>query len=426
MEKSSTVTLAVLLVIGLIVGAGAGYFLAPPKIEVETIIEEKHPLDGKTVTFGYIAPHNLEPQQSFIEDFIAEEINAYVETLGIDVTFEWIFEDANESEIMHLAKVEALHSQGVDIFVGGSQSSMAETALDYVNMNDMLMVSRGSTNQTLEIEDDNLYRFMPLDLVQVKALAHMLMSWGIEHVALADGGWYEDFSEAFTETYESLGGEILGISLDNEELDTLVGEAITQYGSERVGVAALLWVPSFIIADTAYYENLGNVLYMGLGEQVQPFIIDEVGGQQTKLRMFGAWPSTSASSRWSGFVTKYEEVMGGSPPIWGDYLYDSIWEGATYDAIWCMVLSVLQSGSADPMKVKEVLPDVAAKYYGVTGACTLNSAGDRVPHIYDIWGYAQIDGEHTYLKYGEYNAQTDQVQWFDSALSSQNLIRPGS
>jgi ABC-type branched-subunit amino acid transport system substrate-binding protein len=247
----------------------------------------------------------------------------------------------------------------------------------------------------------------------------MLASWGIEHVVLADGLGYseEGFTEAFEETYESLGGEILGSSLDLEEWDTLVGEAITQYGSERVGAAALLWVPSFIIADSAYYEYIGNVIWMGLGEQVDPYIIDEVGGQQTKLRLFSAWPSTSPSSRWNEFEADYENLMGDSPRIW---------EGATYDSIWCMVLSVLQSGSTDPMKVKEVLPYIAANYYGVTGGCTLNSAGDRVPHIYDIWGYAQIEDEHTYIKYGEYNAQTDEVQWFDSALLSQNLTRLGS
>ena len=69
---------------------------------------------------------------------------------------------------------------------------------------------------------------------------------------------------------------------------------------------------------------------------------------------------------------------------------------------------------------------MAESYYGVTGGYALNSAGDRVPHLYDIWGYAQIEDKHTYMKYGEYNAQTDEVHWFDSALWSQNLTRPGS
>lgn len=54
-------------------------------------------------------------------------------------------------------------------------------------------------------------------------------------------------------------------------------------------------------------------------------------------------------------------------------------QGATFDAAWYMVLSVLQASSTDPVKVEEVLPDIAESYYGVTGGCTLNSEEDREP-----------------------------------------------
>jgi hypothetical protein len=77
------------------------------------------------------------------------------------------------------------------------------------------------------------------------------------------------------------------------------------------------------------------------------------------------------------------------------------------------------------MKIKEILPEVAKNYNGVTGGCILNSAGDLQPYYYDIWGYGQVEGEHTYLKYGEFNIQTDEVHWFYSALSSQNLTLSG-
>ena len=80
MEKTSTTMMAVLLVVGLIVGAGAGYLLAPPKIDVQTktITVEKHPLDGKTVTFGYFTDDeevlDFEPD----EDFQIEETKEYI------------------------------------------------------------------------------------------------------------------------------------------------------------------------------------------------------------------------------------------------------------------------------------------------------------------------------------------------------------
>jgi branched-chain amino acid transport system substrate-binding protein len=436
MEKSSTTMMAVLLVVGLVVGAGAGYILGPTKIEVETktITVEKHPLEGKTVTFGYIAmgPGDLEFNQLFVEDLIAEDIKAYVDSLGIDVTFEWQYKDAGGTDRIHLTKVEELHSQGVDIFIGGPWSDMAEYALDYVNENGMLMVSETSTWLNVEIEDDNLFRFASVDLVQVEALAHMMMSWGIEHVFVLDDAYYErsreeDWYETFEETYESLGGEIIGKSmydidmreLHNDIVGTFLVDAIEAYGEDRVGVAAFIEHHSHVFRDAAQAEHLGNVTWMSLAEGQIPESIfpTSPGGPQIKLRMFTPIQSTSTSSRWSEFEADFESVMGESP---------TIWDGITYDAVWCLVLSVLQAGSADPMKVKEVLPGVAENYYGVSGGCALNSAGDREPHVYDIWGYAQVEDEHNYIKYGEYDAKTDEVQWFDSALSSQNLTRPGS
>lgn len=54
---------------------------------------------------------------------------------------------------------------------------------------------------------------------------------------------------------------------------------------------------------------------------------------------------------------------------------------------------------------------VSERYNGVTGNCALNDAGDRMPAIYEIWGYANIDGEDTSIKYGEYNAYSDSATW---------------
>jgi len=58
-----------------------------------------------------------------------------------------------------------------------------------------------------------------------------------------------------------------------------------------------------------------------------------------------------------------------------------------------------------------MLPEVSSRYDGVTGNCGLNSAGDREPGIYEIWGYANVDGEDTSIKYGEYNAYSDSTTW---------------
>jgi hypothetical protein len=60
-----------------------------------------------------------------------------------------------------------------------------------------------------------------------------------------------------------------------------------------------------------------------------------------------------------------------------------------------------------------VIPDVASRYFGYSGWCLLNDAGDRAESDYDIWGYGYDDetGEPTIKKYGLYDSLTGQVTW---------------
>ena len=61
--------------------------------------------------------------------------------------------------------------------------------------------------------------------------------------------------------------------------------------------------------------------------------------------------------------------------------------------------------------VINVIPDIASRYYGYTGWCLLNEAGDRYKTDYDIWGYGLIDGMPDFVHYGYYDSETGQVHW---------------
>ena len=221
MAQNNRTILAAVLIVGLIVGAGVGYLLIPPKTEtiIETETIEKHPLEGKTVQIGCITPDGLEPKQTFFQEVIEKDINEYVEDLGIDVTFEFVFKDAAGIEGNHKNMVEELAAEGVSIFIGGSWSGMAEASLDYVNTNDMLMVSDSSTYEDLEIEGDNLFRYSPVDAKKAEALGDIVTSLGIEYVYLAydeSFDWAEPYYQAFVTKFEANGGQIIEMTLDND------------------------------------------------------------------------------------------------------------------------------------------------------------------------------------------------------------------
>ena len=415
MEKNNTTLLVAILIFGLIVGAGGTYLLVPPKTEtiIDTITVEKHPLDGKTVKIGCIAPNGSEPKLTFFQQVIEKDINEYVENLGLDVTFDFVFKDALGIGANHLRRVEELADENITIFIGGSWSNMANASLSYVNDNDMLMVSDSSTYDELEIEGDNLFRYSPTDATFAEALGDIVYSLGIEYVYLADEetwGWTEPYYQAFKTKFEANGGTILvRVLMDISLAEAAVSEAIAIHGAEKVGAVGIVRIPFFVIPEFETYPGLSSILWFGVidGQGSDWDIIDEVGGFQNQLRFLTPMRSGEFSAKWSSFSEKFSTAVGYSPKYY---------DGACYDAAWCLALTILETGSTDAMMVKEMLPVVSSRYDGVTGNCGLNSAGDREPGIYEIWGYANVDGEDTSIKYGEYNAYTDSTTWDARAL----------
>ena len=104
MAQSNQTTLAILLIVGLVVGAGAGYMLAPKGGEGEIVYVdvpvdvEVHPLAGKTIQIGLTAAQT-EDLETFIPayDVMAErDINEFNDAIGLDITIDLISSPAGD------------------------------------------------------------------------------------------------------------------------------------------------------------------------------------------------------------------------------------------------------------------------------------------------------------------------------------------
>jgi hypothetical protein len=139
--------LAVLLVVGLVVGAGIGYFMAPSGEEV--IVEvpgdpiEVHPLEGKLIQWGVTASSTtgMETTQPLVEDIIQPDLNEYAELMGLDIEIDLLVEDNQGTAAIALEKTQTYKAMGINIVQGHGWSSQCGAALSYVNENDMILVS---------------------------------------------------------------------------------------------------------------------------------------------------------------------------------------------------------------------------------------------------------------------------------------------
>ncbi len=85
MEMKGNTLAIVLLVVGLVVGAGAGYFLAPSGDGGDggdggTVTVVQAPLEGKNIQLGYISSTTvgLETTVPLVDEILTPDYNAYL------------------------------------------------------------------------------------------------------------------------------------------------------------------------------------------------------------------------------------------------------------------------------------------------------------------------------------------------------------
>ena len=440
MAQSNQTMLAVLLVVGLVIGAGAGYMLAPKGGEtiVEVPVEvpvEVHPFEGQTLRLGTTSSstEGLETTVPLWDDIIQPDIQKYLDLTGLDVTLNILIEDNQGSESIALEKTQSFKAMGVNIVFGHGWSGQCSSSLSYVNENDMILVSSSSTSPLLAIADDMLFRTCPTDFVQAPAIATMWETWGAKAVLtffrgdawgdgiynLLDGGAWEEHNivDIGKIRYAPESTEFSNyLDLAND----IIGEAIVEYGGARyVGFQYFGFSESRVYqTQAADYPNVQGCIWMstesgGRGERM----IDETGELCLQTRHFSSLMGVDEGSYlWKSFEERYYEATQYMP---------SFYSAVDYDGAWMTMKSILETSSMDASDIANVLIDVSSTHHGLSGWCLLTPEGDRAAQIFDIWGYMeQDDGTIWFQKWGTYDGRTIEVNWDDAKLIAAGLDAP--
>ncbi len=422
--------LIVLAVVGLVVGAGATYFLFPRTVEIPgettTVTEYVAPLDGATIQIGNIFSDdpNLETLTPLLDEILEPRLNAYLDMLGYDAEVEFLNDHALETPAIHLEKVQGFHAVDVDLIIGGRWSSQAQSALPYVNENNMLLFSPSSTSPLLAIPDDNLYRMCPTDVVQSDAIAEMLYQWGIEAVAVIQrvDPWADGIYNLLVPELEDRGmvsetGWRLSYNPESKEfasdLQTLEGialEMVAEYGAERSGILVIGFseVAIMISQADAYPTIYDEVRWFGTdGTAITQRLRDDSPTQAAHLQI----PSTVAAPAIS---PKFRELNTTYYPLSGQVL--SYYSACTYDIAWVLLEGVLETQGQVAEDIIPFMDPITDKSYGTSGWLKLNEDGDRFPPDYEIWGYGAVGDRTDFVLYGKYFTSYGTVEWYTDRL----------
>ena len=441
-------SIAIGLVIGLLLGAAVGVYLAPSIFgtnaqidslnaqvrNLQTTITQKDvaiaALQAKFLT-GDVKIGGLLPLSGDLASYgqnskaAAElaviEVNAFLNKSGAGWRLKLVVEDTETKATTALAKVTALYAQGIKIFIGPQASGELRGIKAYCDANKLLVISQSSTATSLSIAGDYIFRFCPDDNIQGPAIARMMYSLGIRYVIPVYRGdaWGDGLKDSTKAVFERLGGHFIeGVrysveptpatfTVEAASLASKVTDAKAQYGAANVGVLDISFEEATrFLLDAKEYAVLSTVKWFGSDGTVQ---LDAMAADANVAEFVAAvkFPNTIYAPTVSA---KYETVrlycnatLGRMPDA---YVY------SCYDSVWVYALCLLQLNKYDPEAIRAVMPDVAKNYFGGSGWVVLNAAGDRAQSDYDIWAIQYTGGKYQWVRAGTWIATADSISWY--------------
>ena len=401
-------------------------------------------LEGKVIKIGYIAPSTkiLETSKPFLEQIILPDMNAYCKQMGKNVTFQFQIEDAQGEASTHLEKVFGFKKQGISVFIGGLWSSQASGSLNYADTNHMLMLSPSSTSPTLAFARDRLFRMCPADIYTVPALVEMLWSYGIRHVCFVQrgDGWGDGIKNLFESAWKEKGGDFTNpvekIEWDKEFrwyqgsiryndttfdfsdylaiAEQQILEAREKYSAESIGGILLSFDEApLIISQAKEYPNVYSTKWFGADSTAKSSVIlSHVSDEASQMKLYSLLPSKPDNREYRALESRYTALTG-LPLTVNSFLHNNLdpKNAYLYDSAMILMRAMLLADSDKADDIVDLLQPLCDNYYGVTGSCSLNAAGDRLPLPYDIWGYGVVDGKVEFVRYGGVDPVTGVASW---------------
>ena len=359
---------------------------------------------------GDLATHGIENHAG--SKFGVEEFNKHLESIGAPWHLKMVSEDSATNPVIALEKLSALNAKGIGIIVGPETSSNIRNIKGYSDSNNMLLISCCSSAPALAIPNDSVFRLVPDDRNQGTALAKLMQHEGIEVLVPVWRGdtWGDGLSNAATDSFVKRGGQVdEGIRYNPESpefsastslLAATVNEYVEEYGADKVAVLFLGFAEVLQFMQSASeHDVLDDVRWFGPGANTKEHkLIDDPIGLDfsTNIQFTTVQFAASKNPTYEKVQEHLTETLGTDP---NTFVHSS------YDVVWIIGLSLLETQSTDVSIIKEKIPEIAENYSGAIGPTKLNDAGDLAQADYEVWGIRGAE----WVLLGKYTQSDDSI-----------------
>jgi len=449
----------ILLVVGVGVGAGityasllaggefnSGLCASGRTLQIGLLTDKTDGLSSQGVRAAYAA-------QQAITD-----INTYLSNAGCNLKFGVSISDYQLDSSIALTNLQSFAAAGVQVVVGPLNSGALQNLITYADSNHIVLISPSSTSAALAIPQSSTkyyFRTAPDDRWQGMADARMIQAEGATKLivvqrhdtygdALANATAY-NFNYLLTNkagTVNSNGclaaDTVCIIQYDPKTTDFTT--TVTALDKAYTALNATSYI-NHVAIDSVAFEEFTQMIYQintqhqnllkgtlpgcNFGSGAVPGCTDSTGKNLTGTTSI--WTGTDGQSQDTvisnnstssgyfannrlpstiyGFLnnTKAYALDAVFPSISNGNVCDNYCRG-TYDDMWLGALATVSAGAYSGTKIQPIMATVAANYYGVTGWNGLDSSGDRVASIYQVWKVVASGSAYTWAYAGEWTA----------------------
>ncbi|MEI6681410.1 MAG: penicillin-binding protein activator [Bacteroidota bacterium] len=345
-----------------------------------------------------------------------QDIQAYLSAVGNHDEFILDIADTKTDTAEALIQLKAFYDKGIRMVIGPYSSSELSALKSFADSHGVLLVSPSSTAVSLAIPNDNIFRFVPSDVLQGEAMTSMLVDDKIKIILpiIRDDVWGNDLLDAVRNNFVKAGGSVqtavkfaagtTDFSTSLSQLEARVSAVLGQHNPNEVAVYMLSFGEgSVILANAKNYTHLNNVYwYGGSAFAENPSVMaDPVASlfaytHGLPCPIFGL--DEAAKERWQPLRERIQAQLGRIPEV---YAFTA------YDATWVAVLTYATTGPVtDVALMKSALVRVAGNYFGATGNTKLDTNGDRAGGNYDFWAVKHDTTGYNWKRVATYNSLT--------------------
>jgi ABC-type branched-subunit amino acid transport system substrate-binding protein len=421
---------SVIFIIGTVLSSSSILSLNQPHLSVgrsDIVTEElqEHSSSGDTVRFGALLPitgvssSSGKSTEAALE-MALNDVNANFSKSNSSLLYELVMHDTESDPTVSLEKLRLLAKEGIRIVIGPATSAELKATKDFADKNDIILFSPSSTAPSLAVEGDNVFRLVPDDSHQAKAISKMMWDQGIRLVIpfWRDDVYGSELMQAVRANFQAMGGEFdkyaeklgyaprtghLAASLhrinfimwDNalKVLESRVQSAISRYGIDKVGVYLVsldevtpIFIQAYshpVLSKVKWYGSDGSALNDALVRHY------ESGFFAVNTSFYNPIPrfdnnNDDNGNLYDNLLEKIRKEVHTEPSPYSAAAYDILWVAAIAENMTRHNVNNITDiqGIQD---LRDAIIRSAKSYIGVTGNTTLNNMGDRAKGEYDFW-----------------------------------------